>query len=135
MDIQSIASTSLDAEGRGYPRPQLRRESWISLNGRWDFAFDFDAAWRTPPDVVWMEQIRVPFSPEAPASGLGHTGFLRACWYRTTVDLETPPDGSRWLLHFGAVDYMATVWINGIPFRCHRLHQRRPMRDRRACRG
>jgi beta-galactosidase/beta-glucuronidase len=119
MDIQSIASTSVDAEGRGYPRPQLRRESWISLNGRWDFAFDFDAAWRTPPDVVWMEQIRVPFSPEAPASGLGHTGFLRACWYRTTVDLETPPDGSRWLLHFGAVDYMATVWINGIRVGSH----------------
>jgi beta-galactosidase/beta-glucuronidase len=114
LDTQPILSTALDAEGRGYPRPQLRRESWISLNGEWDFAFDPDAAWRAPADVVWTERIRVPFSPEAPASGLGHTGFLRACWYRTTIDLDPPSDGSRWLLHFGAVDWTATVWANGV---------------------
>ena len=119
MDRRPISTTALDAEGRGYPRPQLRRDSWISLNGQWEFAFDPDAAWRTPDDVVWTERIRVPFAPEAPASGLGHTGFLRACWYRTTVVLDAPSDGSRWLLHFGAVDYVATVWVNGVRLGSH----------------
>jgi beta-galactosidase/beta-glucuronidase len=119
MQTTPLTADALDPEGRGYPRPQLRRDGWISLNGRWDFAFDPDAAWRTPADVVWTEHIRVPFSPEAPASGLGHTGFLRACWYRTTIELAPPADGSRWLLHFGAVDWRATVWVNGIRLGTH----------------
>ena len=119
MDTRSVSSSALDGEGRGYPRPQLRRDAWISLNGEWDFAFDPDAAWRAPADVVWTERIRVPFSPEAPASGLGHTGFLHACWYRTALALEPAADGSRWLLHFGAVDYTATVWVNGVRLGSH----------------
>jgi beta-galactosidase/beta-glucuronidase len=119
MDIQPLSSAALDSEGRGYPRPQLRRDSWISLNGHWDFAFDPDAAWREPADVVWTERIRVPFSPEAPSSGLGHTGFMQACWYRTGIALPPTADGSRWLLHFGAVDYTATVWANGVRLGTH----------------
>ena len=119
MDIEPIASTALDAEGRGYPRPQLRRDRWISLNGLWEFAFDPDAVWRSPADVVWTEKIRVPFSPEAPASGLAHTGFLRACWYRTEIVLPQTSDNGRWVLHFGAVDWMATVWINGVRVGSH----------------
>ena len=119
MPTPPLAATALDAEGRGYPRPQLRRDGWISLNGHWDFAFDPDAVWRAPSEVVWTEKIRVPFSPEAPASGLAHTGFLRACWYRTRIALAPPADGSRWLLHFGAVDYTATVWVNGVRLGSH----------------
>jgi beta-galactosidase/beta-glucuronidase len=119
MDTQPLASTALDTGGRGYPRPQLRRDHWISLNGRWDFALDPDAAWRAPTEVVWTETIRVPFAPEAPASGLGYSGFLRQCWYRTSFALPRPDDGSRWLLHFGAVDYTATVWVNGVRVGCH----------------
>src|SRR3954453_3071712 len=112
--LQSLPSTDLDPEGRGYPRPQLRRDCWWSLNGAWDFAFDADAAWSTPADVSWTEQIRVPFSPETPASGIGFTGFFRACWYRRTVSLPATDTSGRWLLHFGAVDYCAKVWINGV---------------------
>ena len=114
MNPQPIDSSALDAEGRGYPRPQLRRQRWISLNGSWQFAFDPDGVWHAPSDVVWTEKIRVPFAPEAPASGLGHTGFLRACWYKTRVGLTARTDDARWLLHFGAVDYTATVWVNDI---------------------
>src|SRR5687767_2510810 len=115
MDAADLLdSSALDAEGRGYPRPQLRRPSWISLNGEWQFAFDPDAVWHEPSDVVWTETIRVPFAPEAPASGLGHTGFLRACWYKKRIVLPSQSDGGRWLLHFGAVDYTASVWINGV---------------------
>lgn len=97
----------------GYPRPQLRRAEWILLNGRWDFAFDPDARWRSPAEVAWRSSIEVPFSPETPLSGLSETGFFRACWYRRL--LETPPlqDGERLILHFGAVDYAATVWVGG----------------------
>src|SRR6185369_3862559 len=119
--LQSISSSALDPEGRGYPRPQLRRESWYSLNGAWDFAFDPDASWRSPREVAWGERIRVPFAPEAPASGIGHTGFFRACWYRRVVQVPRIDAASagRWLLHFGAVDYTATVWINGLQAGAH----------------
>ena len=116
--LESLASSALDHEGRGYPRPQLRREAWFSLNGAWEFAFDPEAAWRQPSDVAWSEQIRVPFAPEAPASGIGHTGFFRACWYRRTITLPAAEPG-KWLLHFGAVDYDATVWINGVHAASH----------------
>jgi hypothetical protein len=79
MLIEPIPSTSVDQDGRGYPRPLLRRESWLSLNGTWDFAFDLDAAWRHPAEVTsWGERIRVPFAPVATASLLGLTGFIRA---------------------------------------------------------
>jgi beta-galactosidase/beta-glucuronidase len=119
MNAELLDSSVLDAEGRGYPRPQLRRQHWISLNGTWQFAFDPDAVWREPSDVVWTETIRVPFAPEAPASGLGHTGFLRACWYKKRIVLPSQSDGGRWLLHFGAVDYTASVWINGVSIGRH----------------
>jgi beta-galactosidase/beta-glucuronidase len=117
--LDSISSADLDSEGRGYPRPQLRRDSWYSLNGAWDFAFDPDAAWRHPADVTWGPPIRVPFAPEAPASGIGYTGFFRACWYRRRVVLPASDGGGEWLLHFGAVDYAATVWINGTQAGAH----------------
>src|SRR5690606_12673524 len=57
--------------------------------------------------------IQVPFAPETPASGIGHTGFFDACWYRRTFSRpEITPD-QRLILRFGAVDYAATVWVNG----------------------
>jgi len=97
----------------GYPRPQLERSEWFSLDGAWDFALDPDAVWRQPGDPAWNATIQVPFSPETAASGIGDTGFYRACWYRR--EFEAPPlnAGERLLLHFGAVDYNAKVWVNG----------------------
>jgi beta-galactosidase/beta-glucuronidase len=100
------------------PRPQLVRQRWLSLDGDWDFVLDREAAWREPGEVRWTDQrIRVPFSPEAPASGVGVTGFFRGCWYRLTTPVPlTPADrarGDRLILHFGAVDYAAEVWVDG----------------------
>ena len=115
-----LTSTDVDAQGRGYPRPQLRRASWISLNGLWEFAMDRDAAWRHPRDVTWNARIHVPFSPETAASGIGDASFLRACWYRTPLVLPAIAQGDRILLHFGAVDYETTVWIDG---RCLGAHE------------
>jgi beta-galactosidase/beta-glucuronidase len=115
-----LPSTDLDACGRAYPRPQLQRASWLSLNGDWDFAVDRDATWQRPHEVQWHARIRVPFSPETPASGIGDQSFLRACWYRTTLHLPSIAPDARLLLHFGAVDYEATVWIDG---RCLGTHE------------
>jgi beta-galactosidase/beta-glucuronidase len=55
----------------------------------------------------------VPFAPETPRSGIGETGFIHACWYRRTITAPELSGGDRLLLHFGAVDYQATVWIDG----------------------
>jgi beta-galactosidase/beta-glucuronidase len=96
----------------GYPRPQLRRRDWLSLDGPWAFAIDFDGHRSHPADVSWTHTIRVPFSPETAASGIHDTNLFRACWYRRDFDVPPLDDGQRLLLHFGAVDYQATVWVN-----------------------
>ena len=98
--------------GRGYPRPQLVRNPWISLNGPWDFAIDHDGLIQQPRDVPWSGTIEVPFAPETPASGIHCTGFFRTCWYRREVTPPRMKNGDRLLLHFGAVDYRAKVWVN-----------------------
>ena len=97
----------------GYPRPQLQRPRWESLNGRWDFAIDPDGAIEVPDAVVWNASITVPFAPETSASGIGDTGFYRRCWYRRRFAAPARAPGERLLLHVGAVDHAATVWLNG----------------------
>ncbi len=114
MPIDPIPSNHLDSYRRGYPRPQLRRDMWYSLNGSWDFAIDTDGVWRRPDEVVWNGPIQVPFAPEAPLSGIGDTSFFQACWYRRSSELPQSQVGERWMLHFGAVDWRATVWVNGV---------------------
>ncbi len=97
----------------------LQRESWTSLNGSWDFVLDPDAVWRTPREVRWNGTITVPFAPETEASGVGDTGFYRRCWYRRTFEIPPLGRNERLLLHFGAVDWAATVWVNGALAGCH----------------
>jgi hypothetical protein len=99
--------------GAEHPRPLLRRDAWTSLDGPWAFALDPEARWHRPTDVVYDAEIQVPFAPESPASGIGDTSFYRSCWYRRAVALPAPAPGARLLLHFGAVDHRATVWVNG----------------------
>jgi beta-galactosidase/beta-glucuronidase len=95
----------------GYPRPQLVRDQWTCLNGPWRFMYD-DAGHHSVPDgdAAWTHEIRVPFPPEAALSGIGDTGFHGACWYEREVTLAR--GAGRTLLHFGAVDYRARVWVN-----------------------
>ena len=104
----------LDFIKRGYPRPQLRREHWLSLNGEWDFTLDPSAAWTRPIDVAWERTIVVPFAPETARSNIHDTGFYKACWYRRTLRLPSLENGQRLMLHFGAVDYATTVWVDGV---------------------
>jgi beta-galactosidase/beta-glucuronidase len=106
------SAASLDSSGHGYPRPMLMRKEWTSLNGEWDFAINGAGDWKHPADVQWTTTIEVPFAPETKASGVEQTDLFRACWYRGEVELPDIAENERLLLHFGAVDYEATVWIN-----------------------
>jgi hypothetical protein len=103
-----------------HPRPQLTRPEWQDLCGEWEFAHD-DADegvlagwWRG--DRSFAATITVPFPPESAASGVHDPAPHPVVWYRRTFD---PPGGERLLLHFGAVDYRARVWVNGTEVVAH----------------
>ncbi len=102
-----------------FPRKQMIRGRWLSLNGLWDFVFDDDLRWGRPDEIPnWNGEIRVPFCPESRASGIGDTGFHPRCWYQKKFEFETKKS-KRYLIHFGAVDYEANVWFNGHFLGCH----------------
>ncbi len=105
----ALMAAAADIPRPEYPQPQFERARWLSLNGPWQFEFD-DANAGQPSR--FSRSITVPFAFETKLSGIGDTGFHPWIWYRRTF---TPPAGwsGRTLLHFGAVDYRAWVWING----------------------
>ena len=99
-----------------HPLPQWERSTWKNLNGEWDFSFDFgksgvDRCFYEKKD--WEKKIIVPFCPESDLSGIGYKDYMDAVWYHKTVELTEVEVKGRVLLHFGAVDYDARVWING----------------------
>jgi len=96
-----------------YPRPQMERSSWWSLDGLWEFSLDANASWRAPNDPDFRTSILVPFSPETQASGIGDTGFYKACWYRRQFVTPAMRPGDRLMLHFGAIDHSSRIWLNG----------------------
>ncbi|GGJ61667.1 glycoside hydrolase family 2 protein [Streptomyces brasiliensis] len=105
-----------------YPRPQFRRERWLNLNGSWEFEIDRSDTGRERGLVEreLADEIVVPFAPEAKLSGVEEQDFMRAVWYRRVITVPRPWEGDRVLLHFGAVDHDATVWVNGIEVGRHR---------------
>ena len=97
-----------------YPRPQLRRDTWLNLNGDWDFAVSEEA-----PDA-YDRVIRVPFCPESQLSGFQeHFAEGVGLWYRRSVTLPESFSGKRVLLHVGAADQKAEVFVNGKLQGCH----------------
>jgi beta-galactosidase/beta-glucuronidase len=105
-----------------YPRPQLVRDRWLTLNGIWQFEIDRgdSGLQRGLLDRDLEHEILVPFAPESTASGVEDTDYLHAVWYRRTVTIPADWTGSDVLLHLGAVDHDATVWANGIEVARHR---------------
>jgi len=105
-----------------YPRPQMRRTHWTSLDGPWKFAFD-EAITEDPSPCNrrWPLQIEVPFAPESARSGIGDQGFHAGCWYERDFSVAAGEARAhrRLLLHFGAVDYRARVWVNGVAVADH----------------
>lgn len=99
-----------------HPRPRLTRNRWFDLCGTWQFAYDddnlgLDAGWFVHPEK-FDRQIEVPFPPESELSGINDKTYHPVVWYRRTF--QAPQEaGERLILHFGAVDYSAHVWVNG----------------------
>lgn len=94
-----------------YPRPQLVRKAWQNLNGLWDYALRSKDESR--PDR-FDGQILVPFPLESALSGvMKRIDEKQRLWYRRTFDIDKTWSGQRLLLHFGAVDWQTTVWVNG----------------------
>lgn len=100
-----------------YPRPQFVRESWVNLNGTWTYAFDFGESGlqRNFNESKGFENnITVPFCPESELSGVGYKDFINSMWYHRKVDVPASWNGKKILLNFGAVDYISSIYVNGV---------------------
>jgi len=106
-----------------YPCPQFVRDTWLNLNGVWQFAMDPGRDGRER-GLLCAErlggEIVVPFCPESRLSGIGHTDFIPAVWYRRSFTVPERWEGLRVLLHFGAVDYECWVYVNDREVGSHR---------------
>ncbi|WP_343675161.1 sugar-binding domain-containing protein [Chitinophaga sp.] len=98
-----------------YPRPQMVRSQWQNLNGLWDYAI---TAWDADAPTYYQGKILVPFPIESALSGVQHALMPKQrLWYHTTFATNSK---QRTLLHFGAVDWKATVYLNGHNLGSHR---------------
>lgn len=106
---------------RLYPRPQLQREHWINLNGHWDFAFDDEGVgvqeqWYL--NKSYDNSIHVPYPYQSKLSEIHDVTTHDHVWYHKTLYLK-PKKNHRILLHFGAIDYQATIYLNGLEIASH----------------
>lgn len=112
-------TTTSSPDVRGlHPRPQLiRADRWWSLDGRWQFAFDDADTGRRDrwyrDAAPFDREIVVPFPPESPASGIHDPGDHAALWYHRTITVPADLGTDRLVLHLGAVDHEADVWVDG----------------------
>lgn len=102
-----------------HPRPQFVRDSWMNLNGEWEFRFDFGNSGLEREFHCYdnfkdgdVRAITVPFCPESRLSGIAYTDWIAAVWYSRTVNLTAEQVKGRVLIHFGAVDYHSVLWVN-----------------------
>ena len=101
-----------------YPRMQFRREyAWMNLNGTWDFAIDRSGSALERGIVEKKElfdrKIVVPFCPESKLSGVEDVDFMEDVWYRREIVFPSTWAGKRIFLHFGGVDFLSEIWIDG----------------------
>ena len=96
---------------REYPRPQMVRQKWLNLNGMWEYTITPKTA---PAPTQFTDQILVPFALESTVSKANKSlSADQRLWYRRPVSLPRDWSGQRVLLHFGAVDYECSLWVNG----------------------
>ncbi|MFC1739450.1 PA14 domain-containing protein [Planctomycetota bacterium] len=101
-----------------YPRPQMVRKDWMNLNGQWEYAIR-PKEWKQPS--VFDGDILVPFCIESALSGVQkEVGRNNRLWYRRSFDMPENWSGKQILLHFGAVDWETTVWVNGKKIGTHK---------------
>lgn len=99
-----------------HPNPQFERESWLNLNGEWEFEIDNSVNGRErglQNAEHLSSKIIVPFCPESRLSGVENTDFMNCVWYRRDIEISESELEGIVILHFGAVDYDATIYING----------------------
>lgn len=104
-----------------YPRPRMQRDNYVMLNGVWDYTIvpvdgeiDVEILAQQAIPSRWDGQIVVPFSPEAPLSGVGRTVQpSELLWYKRKIELPKLADDQRLVLHFEAVDWMCACFVNG----------------------
>lgn len=100
-----------------HPNPQFQRREWLNLNGKWSFKIDKSKSGLAKkyyePQTKFDRTINVPFCPESVLSGIEYKDFMDAVWYSREFTIPEKYSGLRTILHFGAVDYKATVYING----------------------
>ena len=99
-----------------YPRPQFERSEWINLNGEWTYEFDFSNSGKSRRLTIakqFSNTITVPFCPESKLSGVNYTDFINQMWYQRPISIPSDWEGKKIILHFGAVDYYAEVFIDG----------------------
>src|SRR5688572_24960283 len=95
-----------------YPRPQMVRDEWKNLNGLWDYAVTAKDATSAP--TQWAGKILVPFPIQSALSGvMTNVNENQRIWYARKFTIPRGWRSKRVLLHFGAVDWEAAVWING----------------------
>lgn len=102
-----------------HPNPQMYRESWKSLNGEWLFCIDHGDSGEerklyAPENAsAFSDRINVPFCPESELSGIGIKDYMESVWYKRVLTFTDKELEGRVLLHFGAVDYHARLYVNG----------------------
>ncbi|HEX8708709.1 MAG TPA: glycoside hydrolase family 2 TIM barrel-domain containing protein [Pyrinomonadaceae bacterium] len=99
-----------------YPRPQFVRDRWLNLNGEWEFEYDDanrgrELGWQY--GLTLSQRIVVPFPYQSQLSGINDKSIHEIVWYSRSFEVPQEWRGQDLLLHFGAVDYRATVWVNG----------------------
>ena len=121
--LTTVWGEALDASNvlPEHPRPRMQRDNYVMLNGVWDYAIvpvdggvDVETLARQAIPSRWDGQIVVPFSPEAPLSGVGRTVQpSELLWYKRKIELSKLADDQRLILHFEAVDWMCACFVNG----------------------
>ena len=106
-----------------HPRPDFYRPSWFNLNGEWEFEIDRgitgkERKFYERPSL--SDKIIVPFVPESVLSGVNDQDVMKSVWYRREFTIPDDWSGGRILIHFGAVDYLTEVWINGVSAGTHK---------------
>lgn len=100
-----------------HPKPQFMRENWLNLNGEWLFEIDNSNSGEERKlfndTQDFSLKINVPFCPESKLSGVENVDFMNSVWYKREFEITKKQLEGRIVLHFGAVDYEATVYING----------------------
>ena len=114
--LLGITGIKADTPRAEYPRPQFERSQWLNLNGTWTYTFDFGKSGVNRDfrnSKGFDKNILVPFCPESKLSGVEYTDFINSMWYQRTISVPAEWEGKQILLHFGAVDYEATIYIDG----------------------